>query len=184
MILGVDVDDTIADFTTEWVRRYNIEYNDNVTNDDIKGWHVEEYMKKATRNQLFNLLRTPNFYSCVSPLRGARDGVYRLLADGHRVVYVTSCTEGTMDQKRDWLVHWGFLTHENRFRDFIAAYDKALVNVDVLFDDRFTTVRDFPNKAVLVTSPANASETTRRWRISSMACAPELVAGFCADLPF
>jgi 5'(3')-deoxyribonucleotidase len=168
MILGVDVDDTIADFTTEWVRRYNMKYGDNVTNDDVKGWTIGDYLTKATRNELFEILKEPDFYESVSPLRGARDGVYRLLAQGHRIVYVTSCVEGTMDQKRDWLVRWGFLSSANRFSDFIAAYDKALVNVDVLFDDRLSTVEDFPRDAVLINSPANVGYDTTRIRISGM----------------
>lgn len=168
MILGVDVDDTVADFTTEWVRRYNIQYKDNQTNDDVKGWAIEKYLTKADRNRLYAILKEPDFYESVSPLRGARDGIYRLLSQGHRIVYVTSCTEGTMDQKRDWLVRWGFLTQENRFRDFIAAYDKALVNVDVLFDDRLSTVEDFPRDAVLINTPANKDYETSRIRISGM----------------
>lgn len=168
MILGVDVDDTVADFTTEWVRRYNIEYNDKQTNDDVKGWNVEEYLYKATRNQLFNLLRAPDFYKHVSPLRGARDGIYRLLSLGHRVVYVTSCVEGTMDQKRQWLLDWGFLTPQNSHRDFIAATDKSLINVDVLFDDRVSTVEEFPGCAFLISSPANRGAQTKRRRIRGM----------------
>jgi 5'(3')-deoxyribonucleotidase len=174
LILGVDVDDTVADFSTEWIRRYNLAYGDNLTVDDVLTWDIDEYTKKCSRNQLFEILREPDFYEHVSPLPRAREGIYKLLAQGHRVVYVTSCTEGTVDQKRDWLLRWGFLTRENKYRDFIAANDKALIGVDVLFDDRVDNVLSFPGKAMLIRSPANLRDTRTQplWTLLGMYEAP------------
>src|SRR6185437_8497142 len=160
-IVGVDVDDVCADLIGEWLRRYNYKYGDNLTREDITSWEISAQTTKAPKGEFHKILLEPDLYEHVLPIPYARTGIYELLANGHRVVYVTHCTPGTEEAKRQWLVKWGFLSPENMRRDFMPIQDKSLARTDFLFDDKVENVETFKGIGVLVDRPHNAFE---RWK--------------------
>ena len=40
LTIAVDVDDVVADLITEWLKRYNHDYNDTKTPADITQWAI------------------------------------------------------------------------------------------------------------------------------------------------
>lgn len=157
-IVAVDVDEVVANLLGEWLRRYNVDYNDKLTVDECKEWDMDRVVKPECGKKIYDYLHDKRLYDYVLPIPGARDGVYRLLAAGYRVVYVSACAAGTERAKMDWLVRWDFLTEATRRKDFIAAYDKSLVLADYLFDDKPANVLTFKGKACLIRRPHNAAD--------------------------
>lgn len=152
-----DVDEVVADLHTEWLRRYNAKYDDNLTPADITDWDISKIVKPECGRKVFNFLRMPNLYRHVQPVEGAKEGVAQLRAEGYRVVFVTSCVIGSMDQKVRWLLGHGFVRSPHSPRDLVITRDKALVRGDVLIDDGPHNVAAFPGHAILVDRPYNRS---------------------------
>lgn len=134
-IILCDVDEVCADLLTEWVRRYNIDYEDTLSVEDIDQWDVAQCVKPECGKKMFDILRDPDLYDYVKPIPGALEGVRTLRKSGCRVVFVTSCVVDTTDAKIWWLIRNGFLPNQKVPRDFIAAKDKSLVRGDLLIDD-------------------------------------------------
>lgn len=181
-IVAVDVDDVCADFISEWLRVYNYRYDDRLTTDDITGWSIAEQATKCTKEEFVAILDAPDFYEHVNPMPKARAAVWALGSAGHRVVYATACIPGTEEQKRKWLVKWGFLSPENMRRDFVPIQDKSLVRADFLFDDRIENVEGFTEVGgigVLVRRPHNHRDA---WRCGVQVRGMEDVVGLIEEL--
>jgi 5'-nucleotidase len=155
----MDVDGVLADLHAEWLRRYNADYGDAMTQDDIICWDFHKLVKPECGTHIYDYLSQPDLYERVVVLPGAQDAVQQMRDRGDRVVYVTSNAKGMTDQKWSWLERNGFL---DRAADLVIATDKALVLTDVLVDDALINVRAFRGPAVLVTRPWNRGESWER----------------------
>jgi 5'-nucleotidase len=167
LIIAVDVDEVVADLLTEWLRRYNAKYNDNLTVDKVRGWEMAPQTKPECREKIYEILREPDLYDHVWPIPGTLGAIERLRRLG-RVVFV-SAKNGTA--KLEWLQKWGYLP-DGDDNDFIMAKDKALVKADYLFDDHIKNVESFPGCGVLVDHWHNRDTKTWRPRIKTLADAP------------
>lgn len=159
MIIGVDVDDTVADLVGEWLELYNNAYSDNVTVNDITTWDIFNHVKCG--KDIYDFLKAPNFYANVVPIHGALAGVESLRRAGHRVIFITSCIfGGNIDDKWKWLIDNGFLSAEMHSLDFMAVTDKVLINVDLMIDDKPATVANFGSRGVMFKRPWNNGPAT------------------------
>lgn len=162
MIIGMDVDDVVADLISEWLHRYRHRTGDYLYPSHIRDWEISGYATKMSPAEFYGILHEPDLYGSVSPMPDAIDTVRRLREDGHRIVYITACVGNTAGYKKQWLIRHGLL-HEFQHQDFIAAHDKSLVSgVEVLVDDRIENVEAFPGKAILIRRPHN--EDLMCWR--------------------
>jgi 5'(3')-deoxyribonucleotidase len=152
----MDVDGVLADLHTEWLRRYNADYGDTMTRDDVTRWGIETLVKPACGKRIYDYLSQPDLYEYVAEIPGAYNAVQAMRARGDRVVYVTSNMKGMTDQKWLWLERHGYLADA---RDLVVATDKSLVLVDALVDDALINVRAFRRGGgVLVNAPWNRGE--------------------------
>lgn len=154
-----DVDEVVADLHSEWLYRYNEKYNDNLTPDDITDWNLSRLVKPECGDKVFDFLRMPDLYQHVRPVEGAKEGVDRLRDGGYRVIFVTSCVIGSMDQKARWLLRHGFISDRHSPRSLVIARDKFLVRGDVLIDDAPHNLEPFPGHKILVDRPYNRAAT-------------------------
>jgi 5'-nucleotidase len=175
LTIALDVDEVVAALLPEWLRRYNLGWGDNLLAEDITEWDLTKHVKPECGKLIYSYLSDKTLYEYVLPIPYARDAAYTLLSRGHRVIYVTACPRGTQEQKREWLVRWGFLTEKNADRDFVPVSDKSLIRADVLFDDRPENISSFPGRGVIVTQPHNRRFPA--WeRIPSLKYAPDLLS--------
>lgn len=136
MIVGVDVDGTVADLHTEWLRRYNVDYDDCLTRDKIRSFEIHKYVRPECGKRIYDYLEREDMYDRVPVIAGALEGVTYIAERGARVVYVTTCVRNTFEQKRVWLEVNGFLSdHCRTQRNYLPVGDKSLVRVDMLVDD-------------------------------------------------
>ena len=155
IVVGVDIDGVIANLHTEWYRRYNAEFDDNLTVERVKSWDTHLYTKPECGKCIYKYLYDSDLYNNVAPLNYAIEGIAALREDGFRPVYVSSVVRGQTDAKFDWLVRYGFLPHTpgvvlvGGHPDFITAGDKSLIDVDLMIDDAPQNLVSFGKRAIL-----------------------------------
>lgn len=159
-----DVDGVVADLHKEWLRRYNEDYNDTLTMDMITDWEITKFVKPECGSKIFDYWKDQTFYAWVDPIPGAVNGVEVLRSRGHRVVFVTSCADGTVDQKVNWLRAQKLITNKyGPGPDFVAASDKGLIRGDVLIDDHLRNLEAAPElDTILFDQPWNAHADSER----------------------
>jgi 5'-nucleotidase len=155
----VDVDSVVCDLHAEWLRRYNADYNDSLTNEDIKEWSLLPFVKPECGDRIYDYLEE-DLYGLTTPvIKGAQEGLERLRRAGDYITFVTSCVSpGMFDPKVEWLRREGMLYRGDGFVAVLKGTSKLVVNGDVLIDDYSDTVREFVNVgriAVLFTQPWN-----------------------------
>lgn len=164
MLVGIDVDGVCADLLPEWLRRYNADFGDSLSCDQITAWDTHQFTKPECGVKIYGYLSLPDLYEGVAPLPAAAESIERIRALGHEVAFVTSCTYGMVDQKARWLERHGFTKSRKDGglpADLIVANTKRWVGADLLVDDRAQTIvewlADRAKRAILVEMPYNKS---------------------------
>jgi 5'(3')-deoxyribonucleotidase len=152
-VIACDVDGVIADVLTNWLARYNRDYNDNLKHDDITAWDTSIFVKAECGKKIFAYLDDPSLYDDVLPYPGALDAVKELKKLG-RVVYATSSPAKSYGRKFFWLKEHGFLSDQ---LDYFETRDKSLVRADFLIDDYYKNLDTFVGKKILLAQPWNYS---------------------------
>ena len=142
MIINMDIDDTLADFSGYILKVYNYNFD--------KGNPL--YKKRLSKNDLTSDLETvmtkpafeDAFYKCMADelailnldiISGAKEFLSTLKSNGHRILFVTAPSfkyPGWVDQRREWLIE-NFKCED---KDMCFVHDKNLINADILVDDR------------------------------------------------
>jgi 5'(3')-deoxyribonucleotidase len=152
-----DVDDVIAAFVPGLIRNYNNTLEENeqpMTLAKVNDWSLTAC---GFSKRVYSLFGADLYDNWVTPIPGALEVIRHIREVGHRVVFVSSCPEGTMDAKVRWLIKHEFMASGKKMPDFVAADDKSLIAGDMLVDDGMHNVEAFPGKAVLVDMPHNRS---------------------------
>ena len=156
MIILVDVDNVVADLVSEWVRLYNIDFNDNLKVEDITEWDMTKFVSDECGTRIYDYLKLDSLYDRVEPIPHARDGVLTLREMGHRVVFASAGVWSSA--KYRWLERHDFNTGVFA-SDYIVAYDKSLLHGDLLIDDGFHNIKNFGSQnSILFTQPWNRKE--------------------------
>lgn len=167
-VIGIDIDETVADLHTEWLRRYNRDYNDNLTPEDIYKWEIEEFVKPECGSKIFDYLADPGMYDddLVTPLPGARAAVHELMELGE-VIFVSSCySQEIAEAKARWVGrHMGIIS---RLVACGRGESKNKLGADVLIDDHVVNVETFSGWGILVNRPHNRRVGCFRTRIKDL----------------
>lgn len=160
MKIFVDVDDVCADLMPAWLARYNRDYQDSLTREQITGWSLLEHVKPECGLKIYDYLEDPTLYDDVGLIDGALNGVNSLREMGHRVIFATSSTNGAAGRKLRWLIEHDFLKQNPKrvYHDYIEIHDKSLLAGDVLIDDGPHNVKNFKGLGVLMRRPHNRGE--------------------------
>lgn len=132
MLIGCDVDQVVADLNTEWLRRYNADYEDSLTVAELVDWDISKFVKPACGKDIDKYLQYPHLYERVRMIPHSLWGVTRLRMQGHRVVFLTSDPSAGASGKINWLKKNDFITGPD---DWAVLHDKSLIPTDVLIDD-------------------------------------------------
>jgi 5'-nucleotidase len=160
-----DVDGVCADLLSEWLGRYNSDYGDTVTPEQVSAWDVSKFVKPECGKKIFGYLHLPELYEAVQPIRGAWRGLRTLEEVGHRVIFITTCVGPEMVvAKLGWLNAHDFLldTH-GKLRPVLFLDDatpKRVLRGDVLIDDYDKNLRDFGGRGVLLDCAYNRHDET------------------------
>ena len=164
----VDMDDTIESLLSAWVERLNRSFGTDVKPDEVSEWDISKSFPTLTKEQVYSPLLCDDFWYSVMPIDGASDALQQLIADGHRVLIVTTSAYQTLRTKMDVVLfgYFPFLT----WNDVIITSHKQLVKGDVLVDDGVHNLEGGDYMKVLMDAPHNRSydaETNGMVRVKS-----------------
>ena len=149
----LDVDYCIAPLHEEWLRRYNRDYDDNLTHFQITEWNMSNFVKPECGENIYKYLNDPDLYDDMNPVHGSKEAVALLCAYGYDVRFVTS---GVHKGKIDFLYRHKFIDSES---DYVIAADKSLIIGDVLVDDYGMNLKTFKGVGILFDAPHNRSSS-------------------------
>jgi 5'-nucleotidase len=152
MIIAVDVDDVLCDLNTEWLQRYNKDFDDNLTKNKITEWDISLFVKPECGKYIFEYLNDTYLYDNVLPLPGALKGINIIRDMGHRIIFVTTPTIKSAGRKFLWLLNNSFVSN---MKDYIEVTDKSLVRANMLIDDKYENIKAFDGSGVLYSQPWN-----------------------------
>lgn len=151
----VDMDETIVSLLGAWVDWLNRSFGTSVCVDDITKWSVAEAFPSLTRDQVYSPLLCDEFWYHVLPIDGAQEALKQLIADGHKVLIVTSSMYQTLRTKMDISLfsYFPFLS----WNDVIVTRHKHLIKGDVLVDDGIHNLENGDYLKILMDAPYNSS---------------------------
>ena len=136
LIVLVDMDGILCKCVEKVLRIHAEEAEVHADIDQIKGWHIEEYVAKGELiDPYFN---RPGFFRDLEPVEGAVEAMSTLRDRGHDIVIVSAPSGGTSaSDKYAWIdEHLPWLGRKNVF----MGSRKTLVRGDVLIDDSAATL--------------------------------------------
>lgn len=154
--IAIDMDEVMADALSEHLRRYNTAFGTQVTRDDLRGQHIEDFVPAAHRDALEAMLDA-SFFADLPVMPGCLDVVRELT--GRYDVFVVSAAMDvpcSFDAKFAWLQrHFPFIPPSN----IVFCGDKGIIEADYLIDDRPRHFPRFTGHPLLFSAPHNAGET-------------------------
>jgi 5'(3')-deoxyribonucleotidase/uncharacterized protein with PQ loop repeat len=155
--IAIDMDETIADSLTEHIRRYNAEFAEKITADDLSGKHLEEFASSDRSDAVRRIIRDEGFFDCLGVIEDAQRVVGELTRE-HEVFIVSAAMEipESFAAKHRWLRrHFPFIPARN----IVFCGEKGIIDADCLIDDEARHFSNFRGTGILFSAPHNLSET-------------------------
>lgn len=149
-IIGIDIDDVILDLVSNWLKFYNIDFDDNLKRKDITDWNIAKFVKSKAKQKIYDYVKSPDIYNEVKPIKDSLWGVNTLKSLGYRVIYITVNNYG--NAKYNWLLNYGYMESG---KDFVSTEDKSLIKAEILLDDNFKNIKNFDGEGFLFSKPWN-----------------------------
>ena len=173
----VDMDEVMADTLAEHLRRYNQEFDELVTVDDLAGKGLWEVTPADRQAQLRAFLDAEDFFEDLALKPYAQD-VLRQLSSRFEIFIATQAmtVPNSLGPKDRWLQrHFPFIppTH------YVFCGAKRILRADYLIDDLPRNLLRFEGQGLLYTAPHNLTATgfvrVNNWRevAAYFACIPE-----------
>lgn len=172
-VVVFDVDQVLCNLHRPWIAAYNRDFGDTLTEAGITRWEIYELVKAEARVKIFDYLVGGKLYDTAPLIDGALEGVAAVRETGARVVFASSTGRSQADAKRSWLERHGFLPDNGGDlpqKDLIFAYDKTLLQCDVLVDDHHVNLAGRERRGgILLDKPYNrhvgwAGRTATDWK--------------------
>lgn len=153
----VDMDEVMADTLSEHLRRYNQEFDEAVTVDDLIGKGLWEVAPLDRQQRLRAFLDAEDFFEDLPLIPNAQE-VLRDLTHRFEVFIATQAmtVPNSLGPKYRWLQrHFPFLPPTN----YIFCGNKAILRADYLIDDLPRNLLRFEGQGLLYTAPHNRTAT-------------------------
>ncbi len=141
MILGIDIDDTIAGWIPAmqallW-KRYQFSFIDHLVS--------TSYLNRFTPDVVFNATKeigvSEEFYVGLLPIPGAIEVIHELLPRCEDIHYVTHRQEASRGVSVHWLQKWGFPCASNIFMEMGSKHEVVEDNgITHYIDDRWESI--------------------------------------------
>lgn len=164
--LAIDMDDVITDTgrkLREWYRRdHGIAFRE----EDLHGKELNEMVNAEHYSLFHEYLNTPEFFSDLDPLPDARE-VLEQLNDRYTVYIVSAAMEfpRSLSDKFNWIMeNLPFIG----WKQICFCGSKALIQTDVMIDDRIRNFAAFHGRKLLFSAHHNllqeGYERVKNWR--------------------
>jgi 5'(3')-deoxyribonucleotidase len=151
------MDEVMADTLREHLRRYNEEFAESVTPEDLWGKGLWDIVGNDRQKQLRAFLDEENFFADLDVLPGAQQ-VLQELSTRFEIFIATQAMSvpNSLGPKYRWLQrHFPFLppTH------YVFLGDKSILRADYLIDDLPRNLLRFQGTGILFSAPHNLGVT-------------------------
>lgn len=153
--IAVDMDEVLADFSTELMNRMNEKYNLNITKEDLAGTPMQKLYPELAED-MFDIVNTDSFFRSLPVIEDSQE-VLKELSNHYEIVIATAAmlSPNSFSAKYDWLrEHFPFLNPNL----FVFCGDKSTIKADYLIDDHIYQLNTFGNRGIMFTSPHNINE--------------------------
>lgn len=132
MRIGIDVDMTVVDTGSEWLRflENKAEREIHTPARDIP-YNLGELVPELSSEEVMSFWYCRNLYDKLEPIRGAMEAIKKLHDKGHDIIFVSHVMGDHYRSKKNFVDRF-FPFHKG----FVATEGKHLVKMDVLIDDR------------------------------------------------
>lgn len=149
----VDMDEVMADTMAEFLRRYNQEFNENMTPEHLIGKHAWEIVPRERHERLIAFYHEVDFFEDL-PLMPDSQRVLEQLSHRFELFIGTSAMSvpNSLGAKYRWLQrHFPFIPHAH----YVFCGDKSVLRADYLIDDLPRNLARFEGRRILYTAPHN-----------------------------
>lgn len=149
--IGIDLDTTLNQFDISLLNKYNSDYDDSLTPEDLVSWETHTLVKEECGKQIWDYLLEPGFFLDLG-VQPNSQSVTRWLAEHYDLYIVTAYKAENCLEKREWIKnHFPHIPADR----IMFVNNKGLVATDYLIDDGPHNISAFRNKGVLVDAAYN-----------------------------
>ena len=151
------MDEVMADAVSEHLKRYNRDFGERLTVDDLEGKWLWDVVDRSRHAMLESYMRSEDFFAVLGVMPEARR-VLHALQDKYDVFIATAAMEvpTSFTAKYEWLArHFPFITPSN----IVFCGDKSILQADFLIDDNPRQLRRFSGQGILFHSHHNIHVT-------------------------
>jgi 5'(3')-deoxyribonucleotidase len=153
----VDMDEVIADALGEHLLRYNREFSERLTRDDLRGQWIWDFVPPERQQALADYVMSEDFFAVLRVMPHAQRVLQRL--QGHYEIYIATAAmevPSSFNAKFHWLKqHFPFIPASH----IVFCGNKSILRGDYLIDDNPRQLRLFRGEGILFASPANVNVT-------------------------
>jgi len=162
----VDMDEVMADTLAEYLRRYNLTFDEDVTPEDLAGKGLWEITPADRQAQLRAFLDAEDFFEDLALMPDAQPVLQDLSARFE--IYIATqamAVPNSLGPKYRWLQrHFPFIPPSN----YVFCGNKSILRADYLIDDQPRNLLRFEGQGLLYTAPHNLAATdfirVNNWR--------------------
>ncbi|MGA8594060.1 MAG: hypothetical protein WB676_04890 [Bryobacteraceae bacterium] len=154
--IAIDMDEVIADSLSEYLSRYNADFGQNMTKENLMGQRLADLVSPEYWPRLDSYFDDANFFKNLEVMESSQD-VVRELAGYYEIFIVTAAMEipCSFVPKFEWLQrHFPFIPPDN----YVFCGNKGVIAADYLIDDNVYQLQRFEGQGIIYTSPRNIHE--------------------------
>lgn len=151
-----DMDDVLADFVGEIIRRFNIKTSQNRSVEECTSW----YMENIFGQEIMNIIREDGLFEELNVKNDAVEVMQRLIKGGkYDIFIVTASTPEAYKEKMNWLKKFMPFFPQHRV---IPCCEKSAIWGDLLIDDRLKNLYDYEKigDCIVYDMPHNRKDNT------------------------
>lgn len=144
--VAIDLDDTISDFVSSWLKYYNYKSGDNLSKDKITDWNISKFVLPKWKKKIYDLANEKCIYEQPTIKDGSQEIIEWLLTKANVYIITAYLYYSAIEPKVEWIkTNLPFFPVEN----IIFSNHKNIFNIDYLIDDKYENVNNFNGCGIL-----------------------------------
>lgn len=153
--IAIDFDSTLFPSMERVIAIYNQRHSTNLELSQIITYDLHESLPAEIADELLELFVDKETYSCLQPYKGAVRAIKMLVEQGNEIYVATSTDVRNMEWKEELLQkYFPFIPKNN----LIRIHNKALLNVDILIEDKLDNLQNTFADRVCFDQPWNQDD--------------------------
>lgn len=153
--IAIDQDGVIANLLSEWVKRYNFDYSDNLDPSQIPLWNWDALTKPSCSKKIYDYLDDPELFENLPVIKDSQEVIHELSKRYEIFIVTAPFNLNNIVAKAKWLKkHFDFISEKN----YVFTRNKGIVNAEYLIDDKAANFNGFEGYGLLYDAPHNKDE--------------------------